>query len=58
MMCLQDILTYAKVKPAVHQIEVHPMWTNQYNIDFCHKEVRGHDLVIAALWNPCFFQGM
>lgn len=40
MMGLQDILTYAKIKPAVHQIEVHPVWTNQYNIDFCHKEVR------------------
>lgn len=36
---LQDILTYARIKPAVHQIEVHPVWHNQYNIDFCHKEV-------------------
>jgi hypothetical protein len=38
-MRLQDILTYARIKPAVHQIEVHPVWTNQYNINFCHKEV-------------------
>ena len=36
---LQDILTYARIKPAVHQIEVHPVWTNQYNIDYCMKEV-------------------
>lgn len=36
---VQDMLTFARIKPAVHQIEVHPMWTNQYNLDFCHKEV-------------------
>jgi len=35
---VKDLLTYARIKPAVHQIEAHPMWTNQYNIDFCHKE--------------------
>ena len=40
---VQDMLTYARIKPAVHQIEVHPMWINQYNIDFCHKEV-------SSLW--------
>ncbi|CAK0784459.1 hypothetical protein CVIRNUC_007663 [Coccomyxa viridis] len=35
---IKDILTYARIKPAVHQIEVHPVWTNQYNIDYCMKE--------------------
>ena len=36
----QDILTYARIKPAVQQIEVHPLWNNQYNVDFCQKQVR------------------
>ncbi|CAL5229701.1 g13073 [Coccomyxa viridis] len=35
---IKDMLTFARIKPAVHQIEVHPMWSNQYNLDFCHKE--------------------
>jgi hypothetical protein len=39
--CLvQDLLSYARIPPAVHQIEVHPYWRNQYNIDFCHSKVR------------------
>ena len=46
-MCLQNILTYARIKPAVHQIEVHPVWTNQYNIDFCHKEV----IILLPHWH-------
>ena len=46
-MRLQNILTYARIKPAVHQIEVHPVWTNQYNIDFCHKEV----IILLPRWH-------
>lgn len=37
---LQDLLSYARIPPAVNQIEVHPYFRNQYNIDFCHSKVR------------------
>ena len=40
---LGDLLSYARVKPAVNQIESHPFWRNEKTIDFCHSNVR-------ALW--------
>lgn len=36
---MQDLLSYARILPAVHQIEVHPFFRNQYNVDFCHSKV-------------------
>ena len=50
---MQDILKYARIKPAVHQIEVHPVWQNQYNIDFCHKEVRAHNQLPICVSELC-----
>lgn len=39
LLLLQDLLSYARIPPAVNQIEVHPYFRNQYNIDFCHSKV-------------------
>jgi diketogulonate reductase-like aldo/keto reductase len=37
---LIDLLSYAEVRPAVNQIEVHPYHSQQALIDFCrHKEI-------------------
>ena len=35
----QDLLKYAKIKPAVNQVELHPYFRNQQLHDFCDKEV-------------------
>ncbi|BDA44611.1 Aldo-keto reductase family 4 member C10 [Coccomyxa sp. Obi] len=35
---IKDLLSYARIPPAVNQIEVHPYFRNQYNIDFCHSK--------------------
>ena len=37
---LKDLLTYARIKPAVNQIEVHPYFRNDYNIDWCRSQAR------------------
>ncbi len=36
----QALLEYAKIKPAVNQIEVHPYMRNDYNIKYCASQVR------------------
>jgi diketogulonate reductase-like aldo/keto reductase len=35
---LSDVLKYAKIRPAVNQVEVHPYFRNQEMIDYCAKE--------------------
>lgn len=37
---LKDLLAYARIKPAVNQIEVHPYFRNDYNIDWCRSQAR------------------
>lgn len=32
---LQDVLSYARIVPAVNQVEVHPYFRNQELIEFC-----------------------
>ena len=47
---LADLLEYAKIKPAVNQIEIHPYWRNTKTVNFCKENVsdslidRGTDL--------------
>lgn len=35
---LQDLLTYAKVVPAVNQVECHPVWQQHYLHSFCESK--------------------
>ncbi len=36
---IKDLLSYARIKPAVNQIEVHPYFRNDYNIKYCSSQV-------------------
>ena len=42
---LGELLSYARVKPAVNQIESHPFWRNEKTIDFCKSNVRCPDVL-------------
>jgi diketogulonate reductase-like aldo/keto reductase len=35
---LIDLLTYAKIKPAINQVELHPYNSQQELVDFCHDK--------------------
>ena len=35
---LEKVLTYARIRPAINQVEVHPFWRNDALISFCKKE--------------------
>lgn len=35
---LQAVLDYARIRPAINQVEVHPFWRNDDLISFCKKE--------------------
>lgn len=37
---VEELLSYAKIKPAVNQIEIHPYWRNEKTIAFCRENVR------------------
>lgn len=37
---LKDLLSYARIKPAVNQIEIHPYWRNETTVNFCKENVR------------------
>jgi hypothetical protein len=37
---LGELLAYARVKPAVNQVESHPFWRNEKIYEFCKSEVR------------------
>ncbi len=39
---IKDLLSYARIKPAVNQIEVHPYFRNDYNIKYCSSQVSPH----------------
>ena len=36
---LEDLLSYARIKPAVNQIEIHPYWRNETTVKFCKDNV-------------------
>jgi diketogulonate reductase-like aldo/keto reductase len=44
---LEDLMKYAMIKPAVDQVESHPLMNNQELIDWCHS----HGMA-AAVWSP------
>ncbi|KAK9802610.1 hypothetical protein WJX73_002049 [Symbiochloris irregularis] len=35
---LERVLSYARIRPAINQVEVHPFWRNDALISFCKKE--------------------
>jgi len=37
LITLLDLLTYARIRPAVNQIEVHPYWTREELVSECHR---------------------
>jgi len=41
---LRDLLSYAKTKPAIHQIEIHPYFTQERNVNFA----RSNDIHLTA----------
>lgn len=43
-MMLHDLLTYAKIVPAMNQIELHPYNAQQELVDYCHK----HGIAVTA----------
>lgn len=38
---VEDLLSYARIKPAVNQIEIHPYWRNEKTRKFCQENVSG-----------------
>ena len=48
---MKDVLSYAKVKPAVNQVEVHPYFRNQELIDYCASE-GVHITAFSSLGTP------
>jgi len=38
VMMIMDLLSYAKIKPAMNQVEIHPYNSQQELVDFCHKQ--------------------
>ena len=44
---LRDVLSYAKVKPAVLQVELHPYNTQERLIRFCHD----NDIAVTGFSN-------
>lgn len=41
-----DLLSYARIKPAVVQVEVHPYFRNQKLLDYCKAQV----MSTMSLW--------
>lgn len=48
---MKDVVSYAKVKPAVNQVEVHPYFRNQELIDYCASE-GVHITAFSSLGTP------
>uniref|UniRef100_A0A0D6QTQ0 NADP-dependent oxidoreductase domain-containing protein n=1 Tax=Araucaria cunninghamii TaxID=56994 RepID=A0A0D6QTQ0_ARACU len=44
---IEDVLSYAKIPPAVVQVEMHPMWQQRKLREFCSK----HNVHVSA-WSP------
>lgn len=44
---LDDLMSYAKIKPVLNQIEVHPYFTQEQNI----ADTKGYDIVVQG-WSP------
>lgn len=45
---LQELLSYARVRPAVNQVEFHPRWQQEELRAFCEREVRAGCRVIEV----------
>ncbi|XP_057823253.2 aldo-keto reductase family 4 member C10 [Cryptomeria japonica] len=44
---IEDLLTHAKIPPAVDQVEMHPQWQQKKLRDYCNK----HNIHVSA-WGP------